>query len=377
MIKPHGCGSTLDPCFNPESEIVAWLTLHYAPRLGPRTVKKLLGQFHSATAILENINQIANKSLRKALANTNQQVIEKDLNWLAASPEHHIIYLTHPDYPALLKTIPDPPLLLFVAGDPLSLSMPQLGIVGSRNPTAGGLDTAHDFAFELAKNGLATCSGLALGVDGAAHMGALHAEAQTVAVIGSGLDVIYPARHARLANRIKNQGAMVSEFAPGTAPLAAHFPRRNRIISGLSVGILVIEAARRSGSLITARLAAEQGREVFAIPGSIHNPLVRGNHRLIKCGANLVETSQDIINGLGSLLGVLATQLEPSNQAVPGAKPVPLAEPLMAYIDYDPVDFDALIARSGLTAEHVSAMLSSLEIQGCIVALPGGRYCRS
>jgi len=382
MMKPQGCGSAVDPLLNlsnvnSDQELVAWLTLLHTPRLGSRTISKLLSQFHTATNIIDHAKELTNKHLRGALRSPNKQAIESDLAWLISKPDQHIIHLNDPAYPPLLKLIADPPPVLFVAGDPNCLSLPQLGIVGSRNPTASGLESAHNFASELGQHGLTICSGLALGIDGAAHSGALHANAQTVAVIGSGLDRLYPARHARLAGRIKRQGAVISEFSPGSAPLAANFPRRNRIISGLSLGVLVIEAAYRSGSLITARLAAEQGREVFAIPGSIHNPLVRGCHRLIREGACLIESTHDIMNELPSLLGTLTSPPQaPVNQALSQNHPVQ-HEPLLIYIDHDPVTIDTLISRSGLTTERVSAMLSSLEIQGSIVALPGGRYCRS
>jgi len=373
MMKPQGCGSNLDPLSNQEKQLIAWLTLFHTPRLGPKTANKLLERFTSAAEIIEYRHEISSKTLRDALAQPNQHAIENDLNWLAKSNRHHIIHFADPDYPELLKHTNDPPLILYVNGDPECLSLPQLGIVGSRNPSPTGLETAHNFALELAKSGLTINSGLALGIDAAAHTGALHADAQTIAVIGSGLDVVYPAKNSRLAHRISLQGAVISEFPPGSTPIPANFPRRNRIISGLSVGILVIEAAYRSGSLITARLAAEQGREVFAIPGSIQNPMVRGNHRLIREGACLVESTHDIVNELTSLLGSLVIPPKPNeNQASSSPN-----EPLMAFIDHDPVAIDTLISRSGLTAEHVSAMLSSLEIQGSIVALPGGRYCRS
>ncbi|MCK4744046.1 MAG: DNA-processing protein DprA [Sulfuriflexus sp.] len=381
-MKPQGCGSTFDPVLNhheakPDQELVAWLTLLHTPRLGCKTLNKLLDQFHTATGILEHAKELSNEHLRAAFSAPNYKAIESDLIWLAAESDHHIIHLTDPDYPNLLKSIPNPPLVLFVAGDPSYLSLPQLGIVGSRNPTASGLEAAHNFASELSQHGLTINSGLALGIDAAAHSGALHANAKTIAVIGSGLDRLYPARHARLAGRIRKQGAIISEFPPGTPPLAANFPRRNRIISGMSVGVLVIEAAKRSGSLITARLAAEQGREVFAMPGSIHNPLVRGCHRLIRNGACLIESTHDIVSELASLLGTFAEPLEANNHQPSSVVQQEPDEPLLAYIDHDPVAIDTLISRSGLTTERVSAMLSSLEIQGSIVALPGGRYCRS
>jgi len=369
MHTPQGCGSLFDP----DKELVAWLTLFHTPRFGPKTASKLLKRFDSATEILEFSHEISNEALRNALAQPNDEAINADLEWLVENESHHIIHFTHPDYPELLKHINDPPLVVFINGDPSTLVMPQIGIVGSRNPSATGLETAHDFALELAKSGLTITSGLAVGIDAAAHTGALHANAKTVAVIGSGLDNIYPAKNTRLAGRICQQGAVISEFSPGTTPIPANFPRRNRIISGLSVGVLVIEAARRSGSLITARLAAEQGREVFAIPGSIHNPLVRGNHRLLRDGACLVESTHDIVTELTSLLGSLVIPPKPKDHNASSG----MTEPLMDYIDHDPVAIDTLISRSGLTAERVSAILSSLEIQGSIVALPGGRYCRS
>jgi len=366
MIKPQGCGST-------DQELIAWLTLFHTPKFGPKTANKLLQRFSSAREILEYRHEISSATLRNALLQPNHQAIDADLTWLSQSGSHHIIHFAHPDYPKLLKNINDPPLVLFINGDQDCLGLPQLGIVGSRNPSATGLETAHNFALELAKSGLTINSGLAIGIDAAAHTGALHANAQTIAVIGSGLDNIYPAKNNRLAQRISQQGAVISEFSPGTLPIASNFPRRNRIISGLSVGILVIEAAYRSGSLITARLAAEQGREVFAIPGSIHNPMVRGNHRLIRSGACLVETTHDIVSELSSLLGSLVITPKPSKHPISSQN----NEPFMEYIDYDPVTINTLISRSGLTAERVSAMLSSLEIQGSIVALPGGRVCRS
>jgi len=218
----------------------------------------------------------------------------------------HILTLHDPAYPALLKEIADPPPLLFVRGDPAVLSRPQLGIVGSRNPTPGGRSLAEDFARSLSRCGLVVTSGMALGIDAAGHRGALRGGGTTLAVAGTGPDRIYPARHRDLARAIVEQGAIISEFAPGTPALPSNFPRRNRIISGLSLGVLVVEAACRSGSLITARLAAEQGREVFALPGSIHNPLARGCHHLIRQGAKLVEDIEDIVEELGPLAAVIS-----------------------------------------------------------------------
>ena len=362
------------PDNNPSLETLAdWLVLLHAPRLGARGLLTLLAEYGSPQAIITAASDLA-PALRAYLQNPDNKSVQQDLDWLEARAGRHILCIDSPFYPPMLQTIPDPPPVLFIAGDPACLSQPQLAMVGSRNPTAGGRDHAQAFAGELARAGLVITSGLALGIDAAAHHGAMAAAGKTVAVTGNGLDSIYPARNRSLAGEIAQHGAIVSEFPPGTPPLAANFPRRNRIISGLSVGTLVIEAALRSGSLITARLAAEQGREVFALPGSIHNPMAKGCHRLIRDGATLVETSTDIIAELGSLLGALE-QTAPA--AVTESAEKSATHPLFIHLGHDPVDIDTLVARSGLTAEQVSAMLSALELHGSIEALPGGRYCRS
>jgi DNA processing protein len=362
------------PTNSPSHETLAdWLVLLHAPCLGPRRLLALLEHYGSPRAVIESQLELA-PSLRDYLQNPDREAVDRDLEWLAARDRRHILCINSPLYPPMLRTISDPPPVVFVAGDPVCLSQPQLAMVGSRNPTAGGCDHAQAFATNLARAGLVITSGLAMGIDAAAHHGALAAEGKTVAVTGNGLDRIYPARNKSLAAEIARHGAIVSEFPPGTPPLAANFPRRNRIISGLSVGTLVIEAAIRSGSLITARLAAEQGREVFALPGSIHNPLAKGCHRLIRDGATLVETSADIIEELASLLGALAN-IRPENEAESVENEQ--SHPLFAHLGYDPVDIDTLVVRSGLTAEQVSAMLLTLELHGSIEALPGGRYCRS
>ena len=366
------------PIDSPSHEMLAdWLALLHVPGLGPRGLLNLLEHYGSPLAIIESRLGLT-PSLRDYLQNPDREAIERDLEWLTARSGRHILCIDSPLYPAMLRTISDPPPVLFVAGDPACLSQPQLAMVGSRNPTAGGCEHAQAFAADLVRAGLVITSGLALGIDAAAHRGALAAEGKTVAVTGNGLDSIYPARNKSLAGEIARHGAIVSEFPPGTPPLAANFPRRNRIISGLSVGTLVIEAAIRSGSLITARLAAEQGREVFALPGSIHNPMAKGCHHLIRDGASLVETSADIIEELASLLGALDSAWDRpyhENEAKPDKDAQ--IHPLFAHLGYDPVDIDTLVERSGLTAEQVSAMLSALELHGSIEALPGGRYCRS
>jgi DNA processing protein len=287
----------------------------------------------------------------------------------------------------LLAEIPASPAALFTVGDVDALWQPQLAVIGSRNPTAGGIENARDFAGTLARKGFAITSGLAVGIDGAAHRAALDAGATTVAVLGSGLDRIYPARNRGLAEDISKQGVLVSEFPPGTAPAREHFPQRNRIISGLSLGVLVIEAALNSGSLITARLAAEQGREVFALPGSIHNPLSKGCHRLIRDGARLVETDTEILQELAPLAGRLAASLrlqmdiETDEKLVnSGAEPNLADDPdysqLWSCLGYDPLPMDTLITNSGLTAKAVSAMLLMLELRGRVEAHPGGAFSR-
>jgi len=283
-------------------------------------------------------------------------------------------------YPPLLASIPDPPLVLFVEGDPAVLGLPQLAVVGSRSPTPIGRDTAQQFAEHLARSGLAITSGLALGIDAASHRGALRASGRTIAVLGCGLDSIYPRENAPLAaDIVTSGGALVADLPTGTPPLKHHFPRRNRIISGLSVGTLVVEATLRSGSLITARLAAEQGREVFAIPGSIHSPLSHGCHRLIRQGAKLVESTDDIFSELGALLAGL---IAPGRSELPDAQGVfwPVLdkeyEILLDALGFEPASIDALVARTGLRAGSVASMLLILELDGRVQQQPGGRFCR-
>jgi DNA processing protein len=298
------------------------------------------------------------------------------LDWLAA-PGHGLLTLADPDYPPLLKRLSDPPVALFLRGDRALLGEPHFAIVGSRNPTPQGADNAHAFARYLAGCGLVICSGLAAGIDAAAHRGALAAGAPTTAVLGCGPDRIYPGENAVLARQIDAAGLILSEFLPGTPPRKEHFPQRNRIISGLSLGVLVVEAAKRSGSLITARLAGDQGREVFAIPGSIHNPLARGCHALIRQGAVLVETAHDILAEIGPLAGVAMTAPEADAPVSPVApEPDEDYRKLLGALAHDPCGVDALSARTGLTAAEVSSMMLILELQGAVESLPGGRFAR-
>jgi DNA processing protein len=296
-------------------------------------------------------------------------------------PDNHLIRLDDPEYPALLRQTQRPPTVLFVHGDPRVLSRPQIAIVGTRHPTASGRETAREFGAHLARSGLVVTSGLARGVDGEAHEGALQAGALSVAVMGTGLNRIYPACHAALAHQIAEMGALVSELPPDTPVLAKNFPSRNRIISGLSLGVLVVEAALRSGSLITARLAAEQGREVFAIPGSIHSPMAKGCHALIRQGAKLVETGDDVLEELGPLALAAATleqhSATDSGEASRDSPALDLEYQMMLeQIGSELVSVDALVQRCGLTAEVVSSMLLILELQGHVAAEPGGRYSR-
>jgi DNA processing protein len=290
-----------------------------------------------------------------------------------------LLQLGAPGYPPQLAAIADPPPWLHLRGDPAALAAPAVAIVGSRRPTPAGRATAFEFARQLAACGLVVTSGLAAGIDAAAHRGALAAGGVTVAVCGTGLDVTYPEAHAALAGEIAAHGALLSEFPPGTLPLPHHFPRRNRIISGLSLGVLVVEAQHRSGSLITARLAAEQGREVFALPGSIHNPLARGCHRLIRDGARLVETVEEVVAGLqADLFDALPGPLPqpPGRQAISAGPLDRESKILLNACGFEPVDVDTLVARTGFTAASVASMLVTLELRGEVEPSAGGTYCR-
>ena len=362
------------------TDIESWLKLYRINGIGPSSFHKLLLAFNGdpSAALAASEAQWRQAGLNnrqiKPLSERNTDP-SSDLRWLEGE-DHHLVLFGDPAYPALLTEIPNPPPLLFVRGDRSILTHPQLAIVGSRNPTRGGLENARAFASHLARSGLGITSGLAIGIDGASHEGALDTNGLTIAVAATGLDQVYPARHRKLADRIAASGAIVSEFPIGSRPQAEHFPRRNRIISGLSMGTLVIEAAQRSGSLITARNAGEQGREIFAIPGSIHNPLARGCHRLIRQGAKLVETAEDILEELGPLLASRPHSPEPiEHQAAPPSVN-PQHQALLKHIDYDPTPINVIISRSGLTAEAVSSMLLIMELNNQIAAEAGGCYLR-
>lgn len=349
----------------------------------------LLAEFGSIDAVvdqpaarLERSGLSAARSLQ--IAEPDAAALDAALEWLDAD-DQTLVFAGDPDYPPLLDDLADPPLALYVKGDPAVLGLPALAIVGSRNPTRGGLANARDFADHLGTRGFSIVSGLAEGIDAAAHVAALDAGAVTVAVMGTGVDRVYPARHRDLAHRIAASGALVSEYPLGTAPRRRHFPERNRLITGLSLGTLVVEAARKSGSLISARLAAEQGREVFAIPGSIHNALARGCHQLIRQGAKLVETGDDIVSELGSLVRHVASGRASESPVEPPAdsRSGPLTgeqETLLNAMGHDPVSADELLEnpaiKSRLTIGELSSMLLILELEGHIEQLAGGRYAR-
>ena len=363
-------------------DITDWLILYHAPGVGAITFLRLIGQFGDAREILRapNAQLHASGLSPEAVAYLRQpdrKQIDGDLAWLD-QPGNRLITCRNTAYPPLLLQIPDSPPLLYVHGNVEILSSLQLSMVGSRNPTVSGRRTASEFAGCLALAGLTITSGLALGIDTASHTGALEVGKATVAVMGTGLDRVYPASNRDLAHRIAEHGALVSEFPVGTPPRPENFPRRNRIISGLSLGTLVVEAATRSGSLISARCAAEQGREVFAIPGSIHNPLSRGCHVLIRQGAKLVETAQDVLNELGALAAATTIAARPSD-AVNMEPPPELADDYMQLLDsmgYSHTSVDMLVETSGLTPAVVSSMLLQLEMKGFIASCPGGLYNR-
>ncbi len=297
--------------------------------------------------------------------------------WVRAA-RHHVLTCEDDRYPSLLRAIPNPP-LLFVDGDLDALTQPQLAVVGSRNPSMPGRDTARDFAQSLAERGLAVTSGLAEGIDTAAHHGALAAQGITLAVLGSGIDIVYPRGNEPLAAQIRRQGALLSEFPLGTPPRRGNFPQRNRVIAGLSLGTLVVEAARRSGSLITARFAMEQGREVFAIPGSIHHPLSQGCHALIKQGAKLTETADDILSELNFSIYFSSAARVPAGAAPAAGRPSGMDKDQKILLDalgFEPADLDTLVVRTGWRPQVVSSMLLILELEGHVRAAPGGRYAR-
>jgi DNA processing protein len=368
-----------------------WLIAIRAPRMGGapliRLVEELGGIDVAVSAGHAELKRARlDDTTIEAFRNHDAGLLKSDIEWLA-TPSHHLLTWDSDQYPALLRDIPSPPAALFVDGDPDTLWQPQIAVIGSRNPTVGGRDNALDFAAELSRQGLTVTSGMASGIDSIAHGAALDAGGYTVAVTGTGLDIVYPASSRDLASRICQKGALVSEFPPGTPVRRSHFPSRNRIISGLSLGVLVIEAGLNSGTLITARMAGNQGRNVFALPGSIHNPMSKGCHRLIREGVRLVENVAQIMEELapmaGQLAGELEKQLEQPKQGVleiRGQEPQLEQDPdyrlLWSCLGFDPKPVDSIIEQSGLTARAVSAMLLMLELRGKVEAHPGGAYSR-
>jgi DNA processing protein len=356
-------------------ELAAWLRLLQTPGVGRDRARELLTLFGSPQAIFD-----ASAAERRervgpdwaAVLDVEPPTWRADLTalqeWLGVAPGRGWICLGDPRYPESLLQTGDPPLLLYLQGRVELLQSRCIAIVGSRNPTAQGADNARAFAEHLGRAGFTVVSGLALGIDGAAHAGALASESATIAVVGTGLDRVYPRAHRDLAHRIAEAGLLVSEFPLGTPPLGVNFPQRNRIIAGLSLGTLVVEAALESGSLITAAQAVDAGREVFAIPGSIHSPQSRGCHALIKQGAKLVETASDVIDELTAHRGTPATG--------PSAAPQGIRDALLDAMGYEPASLDALQARTGLPTAQLSARLLTLELDGLVARLPGGHYQR-
>jgi DNA processing protein len=364
-------------------ESCAWVTLTRAPELDVSTLPRALETLLHAQGIVQASDASRagagiSAASREFLSSTQAALTATERAWLD-NPRHHVVPFTDVRYPALLRTVQRHPIALYVIGNPDLLNDPQLAIVGSRNPTAQGEDTAREFSEYLAGRGLAITSGLALGIDSAAHRGALTAQGNTFAVLGSGVDVIYPWRNLPLADEIQQHGALISGFPLGTPPRREHFPQRNAIIAGMTLGTLVVEAARRSGSLITARLACDQGREVFAIPGSIHSPLSRGCHELIRQGAKLTETAHDILSELNfSEFFALAAgaPMVPAAAREPASGMDKEHKILLDALGFDPADLDVLVVRTGFKAEAVSSMMLILELEGHVQAAPGGRYSR-
>lgn len=379
-------------------ELRAWLIALRTPGLGPGGLRERLdaadGSIEGVLAQLRRRHTPLGEPARLWLEQPDELRLANDLAWLA-EPGHRLLRCTDADFPPQLEHIPQPPAALFVVGDASLLLYPQVAIVGARNASAAGLAHARAFARALAQAGFVITSGMADGIDGAAHAAALDVDAATLAVIGTGPDRVYPRKHHALARRIAGHGALISEFPPGTAARADHFPRRNRLIAGLSLGTLVIEAGLKSGSLITARLAAEQGREVFALPGSIHNPLARGCHRLIRDGARLVEGAAEIIETLAPaarmLGGELAARLTlgaadetaspPLGEAITAVSgKLPYVHKdleyrqLLAELGHESATMDELVQRTGQSAAVLSSMLLMLELEARVECLPGNRY---
>lgn len=372
-----------------ETELASWLAVHRATGIGAVTFLKLLSVFQHPRKILDaSRSQLSEHSLKEEsieqLLSPDWEQVEKDCQWLTDN-QASVVTIADKDYPPLLKEIADPPPILFVLGDKTLLTTEQIAIVGSRTPTPMGERTAEEFATTLADVGWTVTSGMALGIDTACHRGALLAKkGHTIAVIGTGIDRVYPARNRDLAHQISQRGAIISEFPLGTSPVPGNFPRRNRLISGMSRGVFVVEAALRSGSLITAKQALEQGREVFALPGSIHNPLSRGCHSLIRQGAKLVETAEHIYEELIEILPHRPQISSNHNNVNQGAEEIEATgidlddeyKLVLKHVGFEATAVDTVVEQSGLTADAVCSMLLVLELQGYIVSMQGGHYCK-
>ena len=358
----------------PGAEPQAWLALDLIPGLGGEGLRRLLARFGAPSAVLaqsvSNLSQTVAPAVARAIADgPSAQRLDASLKWLDVE-SNHLLTLADDDYPAQLLEIADPPPVLYLKGRRELLRRPGLAVVGSRNATPSGLQNAEAFARNLSEAGFTIISGMALGIDAAAHRGGLSATGGSIAVVGTGLDLIYPARNKALAHELAEKGLIISEFSLGTPALAKNFPRRNRIISGLSRGVLVVEAALASGSLITARQAGEQGREVFAIPGSIHSPFSRGCHQLIKQGAKLVDEANDI------LIELHWGGAKPVDRAPEEQNETVESDPVLAAMGFDPVSIDALLERLKLPTDQLVARVTELELDGAIASMPGGKYQR-
>lgn len=350
-----------------DASLASWISLSQTPGLGNEGLRRLLQAFGSPDSVLAaSVSSLA-KHVKPGVAQAvaagvDESAFSSVAEWLE-DPANRVLTIADAEYPQFLLNTVDPPLLLYVKGRLDLLNSKSLAVVGSRNASAQGLRNAQAFANSISDAGLCVVSGMAHGIDASAHLGGLQGCGSSIAVIGTGLDKVYPAANRELAHRLAQEGTIISEFPLGTPPLAANFPRRNRIISGLSLGCLVVEASVQSGSLITARMALEQGREVFAIPGSIHSPQSKGCHALIKQGAKLVETARDILDELGYQSTARAEGIAPEH-------------PLFVHLGFDPLDAESLAQRSGLTIGELSAILLQLELDGAIASLPGGLYQR-
>ncbi len=352
-----------------DAELASWLAFNQIDGLGNEGQRRLLQAFGSPAAVFAASTLALQKIVKPAVAAAiaqgwDEAALAPTAEWLN-DPLNHVITLADADYPQQLLNLSDPPVMFYAKGRRELLNQPALAIVGSRHATPQGVSNAEAFAYAISSAGLCIVSGLAHGIDAAAHRGGLRGKGSSIAVVGTGLDKVYPAANRQLAHQLAHEGIIVSEFALGTPPMAANFPRRNRIISGLSLGCLVVEASLQSGSLITARTALEQGREVFAIPGSIHSPQAKGCHHLIKQGAKLAESAQDVLEELGHIITGGET-----------TKNTPAEHPLFAHMGFDPIDINTLCQLSGLSVEALSASLLQLELDGIVAPLPGGLYQR-